>query len=256
MSAVRGAQQRIFLLLVSLFIFVLSHPRVVLLKGLRGGSIDSAKDLHDACYAGDAKAVQKLLESDTAPDNYFGEDGSSALLLASENGNTDIVYMLLDNGAQVDLQRKDGASALMGASAQGHLQTVALLLANGASPDLQDMNGNTALMFASDVGHVQVAALLLDKGANPDVQNVNGTTALMWASYRAHTDIVHLLIDQGATPHLQDKDGVTALHITEADAAGGWSRSAEQQEEAAVLIEFYRKGSEQLSDREQYSSES
>ena len=107
--------------------------------------------LYEAAEAGNSQQVQELLVAGAKPDGYKdGSHGSTALLISSEAGFTDVVYMLLESGAKPNRQNKDGASALMGAAAGGHHAAVDLLLRKGANPDLQDYNGGTALMFASD----------------------------------------------------------------------------------------------------------
>ena len=57
--------------------------------------------------------------------------------------------MLLEKGAQVDLQGGNGLSALMRASSRGHYEMVKLLLKKGARVDLQNSLGRSALMNAS-----------------------------------------------------------------------------------------------------------
>ena len=43
-------------------------------------------------------------------------------MLASQNGHTEVVKLLLEKEAQVDMQGKDGGSALMLASQNGHTE--------------------------------------------------------------------------------------------------------------------------------------
>ena len=43
-----------------------------------------------------------------------------ALMCASQNGHDEVVKILLENGAQVDLQTEDGVCALMYTSQDGH----------------------------------------------------------------------------------------------------------------------------------------
>ena len=42
-------------------------------------------------------------------------------MIASQNGHGEVVQLLLENGTQVDLQRKSRSSALMSASQNGWL---------------------------------------------------------------------------------------------------------------------------------------
>ena len=202
------------------------------------------KRLYEAAIDGDAETVKELLNEGVNPDGYLGEDGSSALLLCSERGEADVVFMLLYSGASVNHQRQDGASALIAASAFGRINAVNLLLENGANVDLYDTNGVTALMFASDGGHVDVVTRLLQARANPDHASREGKTSLMWASYHGNRDVVFTLLDSGASPYLADKDGVTALDIIQVDPARNWQDAPEQRDSARQIVHYYQHVSE------------
>ena len=60
---------------------------------------------------------------------------------ACQNGHVDIAKLLLEEGAQVDLQKKSGWSALMSACQNGHIDVAQLLLEKGAQVNLQTENG-------------------------------------------------------------------------------------------------------------------
>ena len=64
---------------------------------------------HEACRAGDTERVRQLLE-EGAPVDEKDEDGTTALMLASEYGHTEVVQLLLD--AVVKLRLEKGASLL------------------------------------------------------------------------------------------------------------------------------------------------
>ena len=64
------------------------------------------------------------------------------------------------------------------ASENGDLEMARLLLEAGADKDLQDSRGNTAFMLAAKNGHVKVARLLLEAGADKDLWDSFGRTAL------------------------------------------------------------------------------
>ena len=209
---------------------------------------ENDKKLFESVVAGDAQSVEALLAAGAKPDAHVSDNGSCALIQASEDGHTSIVIMLLEKGAKADWQReRDGATALMGASNNGHVDCVHVLLDKGAKPNVLDHNLASALMFACESGNPYIVNLLLQAGADPDLQDKDGVTALMRCSYYAHVDAVHALIDAHARVDLTDKDGLSALGLTELDPTGGWASSQEQQEAAAQLIHFYRNGVEEQS---------
>ena len=65
--------------------------------------------------------------------------GQTALMLAVSHGRADMVKMLLDVGASVNIQDEDGSTALMCASEHGHTEIVKMLLAHTeCDPTLTD----------------------------------------------------------------------------------------------------------------------
>jgi ankyrin repeat protein len=58
--------------------------------------------------------------------------------------------MLLDHGAQVNLQTGTGATALFAAASRGHCQVVNMLLEHGADPLIKDKQGRSAFYYSKD----------------------------------------------------------------------------------------------------------
>ena len=80
--------------------------------------------------------------------------------VCKSEGHSEVVKILLENGAQVDLQKENGWYALMCASPKGHAEVVKILLENGAQVDLQNNEKYTALMLAMEAEHKSVIDLL------------------------------------------------------------------------------------------------
>ena len=105
---------------------------------------------------------------------------STPLMIASKNGNVNVVSFFVEHGANVNLQEKrDGKSPLMHASLNSHIGVVSYLVEHGANVDLQDKGGHTALMLASVKDQWDVVTFLVECGANMDLQNKDGLTPLM-----------------------------------------------------------------------------
>ena len=76
-------------------------------------------------------------------DHY--EEGWTALMKASWEGNTEMVQLLLDKAASLEKKDQQGMNALMLASKGGHTELVQLLLDAGALLNEKDKDGYTAL---------------------------------------------------------------------------------------------------------------
>ena len=61
---------------------------------------------------------------------------------------------------------ENGMTPLMVASANGHTQVVQLLLDNGAAINEKNKNNKTALMLAKEYGHTEVVQLLENQNDN------------------------------------------------------------------------------------------
>ncbi len=98
---------------------------------------------------------------------------------ASRDGQTSIVRLLLENGADYRLVDKDGWTALIRASRAGHLESVRLLLNFGSDMiDAVDRDGWSALMHSAHNGHKEIIKLLIESGADKEIEGKEKETAL------------------------------------------------------------------------------
>ena len=113
----------------------------------------------------------------------FWKEAQEKFISCAKKGHFKCVETLLQLGVNPNLQNENGDTALMGASYMRHLHIVLLLLDHGANTDIQSRtDGWTALMRASVRGHRDIIQLLLDRGANPDIPGHYGQTAHIFAA--------------------------------------------------------------------------
>jgi uncharacterized protein len=85
-----------------------------------------------ACVrAGDVADLKGLLDIGV-PANLLNDDGESLLVIACKYGHSDVIYALLDHGADPALPDDDGATALDHAVRRSDLCTAEILLEAGA----------------------------------------------------------------------------------------------------------------------------
>src|SRR5690606_2102738 len=97
------------------------------------------------------------------------------------------------NNANIDIQNSDGDTALMMASQYGNTEIVKLLIENNANIHIKDNNGETALIWALRCGYIKTVKLLIENNANINIHNSDGDTDLMGVLYHGH--VVKLLIE-------------------------------------------------------------
>ncbi|MCY4176927.1 MAG: ankyrin repeat domain-containing protein, partial [Endozoicomonadaceae bacterium] len=71
---------------------------------------------------------------------------------------------------------------------------VEVLLDRGANTDLQGKRGLTALMIAAYFNKLECIKIFLDRGANIDLKNKNGFTALDYAAIENNFECRKLLL--------------------------------------------------------------
>jgi ankyrin repeat protein len=100
---------------------------------------------------------------------------------AVERNDVAAVEELLSRGADVNTldprYPQLARPALMTAASLGYSEIVRLLLANGADVNARDAGGGTAFIWACNDGHIGCTRLLLVAGADPSLRNNGGYTA-------------------------------------------------------------------------------
>ncbi|XP_078601054.1 uncharacterized protein LOC144876044 [Branchiostoma floridae x Branchiostoma japonicum] len=131
-------------------------------------------DLFDAVRDGSLRGVDAALKAGADIDCKYAscEESNPGTLLfhASCSGHVDTARMLLCKGAS--LVKRSGRSAfapLHAAAINGRTEVVDLLVQHGATVDVRDRCQNTPLMRACDHNHVDTVRRLLELGARPDL---------------------------------------------------------------------------------------
>ena len=130
-------------------------------------------------------------------------------------GNLEEARRLIRSGADVTLANKYGVTAMTLAAEVANTEMLALLLEAGANVESPNPDGMTALLAVARTGNVKAAQLLLNEGAKVNAaEKFGGQTPLMWAAARRHPAMMELLISKGANINAASTDRNYQRHVT------------------------------------------
>jgi uncharacterized protein len=165
-------------------------------------SVSLSNSLVTAAKTGNITCAEALLKAGASPNAATAVWGKSTpeetpLLAAIQSNNLNMVKLLIDGGADVNLRglavQNEGVSPLA-ASAFGDEKIFDLLLESGADVNAPNSNNLTALVEAVMVGKKNLVAKLVQKGADKNiVESIGHEKPIEIAKEKGYTEIVKLL---------------------------------------------------------------
>ncbi len=170
-----------------------------------------------ASQNGQSAIVELLLQKGANASDTEPTCGYTALMLACQKADLPTVKVLLKHSAEVNVMSSDEEkiTALLIAARSGCHGLVQLLLESGAEVNVRTSdNGFTPLMLASQIGSFDTVESLLDHGAEVNAQRPGSSdiTALMFAVSGHHPKVADLLLARGADPALKTSIGRSIAH--------------------------------------------
>lgn len=156
--------------------------------------------------------VELLIEA-SADVNLKTKEGISPFLFAILNGHKELGIVLKNAGAKEEhlFFGKEADGELLSATNFGDLQRVKYVFLFKPNLNTSDKLGLTPLMYAARNGNHEILTMLLKAGAIVDAKDYSGKTALMFAARRGNKDIISILLDYEANVDLQDNGKFTAI---------------------------------------------
>jgi len=223
-----------------------THPDIVKLLAARGADVNARttvttpKGEYVPARAGGASRTG-IIRQRALPK---ADGGMTPLLFAVRDGNTAMVRLLLELGA--DLQQGSGnhTTPLLIALLNGQVGLATELLERGANPNAADDYHRGALFAAIDLRNfnhdkypflyndgrdpLDLIKALLKKGADPNLRtdtvpvhglmqfdaswvNFDGQTPFIRAALSGDIEVMRLLLEHGADPNIATAQGSTAL---------------------------------------------
>ncbi|XP_063056655.1 KN motif and ankyrin repeat domain-containing protein 4 [Engraulis encrasicolus] len=155
--------------------------------------------LHYSVSHSNFPVVRLLLDTELCEVDHQNKAGYTAIMLASLTAaespeDVEVAQQLLQKGNIDARASQTGQTALMLAVSHGRTAMVRVLLNCGANANVQDYDGSTALMCACEHGHAEIARVLL-QNSNCDtcLKDKDGHTAMSVATQASHTELVDIL---------------------------------------------------------------
>jgi ankyrin repeat protein len=130
--------------------------------------------------------------------------------------NLNLINDLIALGANVNWQNGDNYNytPLHLAVREESVEIARMLIDAGADLDVQDKWERTPLHWAAVYGRVEITRMLIDAKADVNVQDKWDNTPLHWAAIKGNEEIAQMLIDAGARKDIQNNKGNLPYDLT------------------------------------------
>lgn len=166
--------------------------------------LESMNNVHPVALAIVMKqpATARLLLQKGANPNVPLVPGDTSLTLLHyqvDKGETEMVKLLVDAGANLEVRDRYGSTPLNLAAKKGATDIAKILLEAGAIVDSRDDKKRTPLHWAAFQGQEETVALLISKGADVEALAGDGKTPMKAAKRKRQKGVIRLLRQAGAT---------------------------------------------------------
>ena len=153
------------------------------------------EDFFKAVKDNDVAKVKDYLSKDPTLVKAVTSDflKETALGISTFNGNKEIVDMLLQKGADPNVNDDMGIAPILGAARQNRAEIIEMLIKNKAKVDIKNKSDETALHYAAEYNSGDAAKVLLAKGADKNLKNSSGKTPLDIAKDKKSDKVIELL---------------------------------------------------------------
>ncbi|KAL4715705.1 hypothetical protein ACJJTC_006284 [Scirpophaga incertulas] len=188
---------------------------VIILKDRRCRPLAETHEGHTALYLAcrqkcSIKIIKALLKTEDIV-NYGSTENVTPLHIASGQGRVELMQLLLDYGAMLDVQDFDDETPLHDAVLNSESLAVNLLLHAGANPDIKNKNYKTPFHIACSRGNYKIVKYMMPFIVDINEQDDSGSTPLRLSISGLNDKVVAFLLENGADPHIADSDKRTPL---------------------------------------------
>ena len=140
-------------------------------------------------------------------------EGFKPVHLAARHGFTNMVNILLDNGANPEAKCNRGGTPLHYAVISNHIRIVKTLLAKGVDVGVADAQGLTPLHYAASLNYVSSVEILLMAGSKRKIYDNAADMPIHLAARKGGLEAMAALTQEKADLKLKTFHGDSLLHI-------------------------------------------
>lgn len=168
--------------------------------------------LHIAVYKGNFNIVQLLIDNHACL-NVKNDDGDTALHHALKYKQPDIAKLLIENDIDLSMKNSSLDTYLHCAIYYRYSDIARILIEKGVDIDAINSYKYTPLIFAIKERNIDIARLLIAKNAKTYITTgYLCETALHKAIYYGNISIIKLLVEKSIDINIKNKEGDTYLH--------------------------------------------
>ncbi len=152
--------------------------------------------------------------------------------------DSEIIEVLVKNGADVNGLNADHEHFLMGAVRSGDVQAARTLMEVGADWRIEEDYGEESPAVNAGYRTPDMVKLFLDKGANINALSSGGSTMLMNAASQTNAETVKFLLAHGADVNIRNSRGETALSRAQEYNRKYWRGSSTSARASQEIIDY------------------
>ena len=172
--------------------------------------------LWECAQKGYKKLLQFILSCGTdvnafiwVPENL--QEKCTLLHIASLRGQIEVVRLLLDSGADVNIPNANNDTVLHFAARSGNADIIKLILDKGMSVNLTSTQASTPVQLSPACNNPTAARAFVEVGATLNKTNKSDISPLMMAAYNGKLEAVRYLVKRGADINLCNNNKKSAL---------------------------------------------
>ena len=151
----------------------------------------SQSDIFNIARKGTVEELKKIIEENKSLVNAPNNAGFSPLIIATYSSNLQVAKYLLNIVEDINFQSPEG-TVLMAAIMRNNIEMVHLLLDKKANVEITNDNGVTPVMLALQFKNKEIIKLLINHNANKAAIDKEGKTTFEYAVSTKEDKIIQL----------------------------------------------------------------